>query len=69
MKEMQKKNQKIIVQIGAVIVVLFTLMIIAVGNMITMSSFSTALDSNMDMFNYYLETLGDNLNEYSHCPG
>lgn len=64
MKEKTKKNQKIIVQTGVVIVILFTLMTIAVGNMITMSSFSTALDSNMSMFTFYLETLGDNLNEY-----
>ncbi len=64
MKEKTKKNQKIIVQTGVVIVILLTLMTIAVGNMITMSSFSTALDSNMSMFTFYLETLGDNLNEY-----
>lgn len=63
-KDRPQKNQKIIVQTGVVIVILFALMTIAVGNMITMSSFSTALDSNMDMFTFYLESMGDNLNEY-----
>ncbi|MCR4589486.1 MAG: PP2C family protein-serine/threonine phosphatase [Lachnospiraceae bacterium] len=59
-----KKSHKIVVQIGLVIVVLFTLVIIAVGNMITMSSFSTALSSNITMFQYYMDNLSDNLEEY-----
>ncbi len=58
------KNQKILIQTGVVIIILFTLMTIAVGNMITMSSFSTALNSNMEMFEHYMDTLGENLNEY-----
>lgn len=63
-KKRSGKNQKILIQIGAVIIILFTLMTIAVGNMITMSSFSTALNSNMEMFEAYMNSLGDNLKDY-----
>ncbi len=57
-KKKSGKNQKILIQTGVVIIILFTLMTIAVGNMITMSSFSTALNSNMEMFEYYMDSLG-----------
>ncbi len=63
-KKRSSKNQKILIQTGVVIIILFTFMTIAVGNMITMASFSTALNSNMEIFEYIMDTLGDNLNEY-----
>ncbi|WP_051688498.1 PP2C family protein-serine/threonine phosphatase [Butyrivibrio sp. AE2032] len=63
-KKKSSRNQKILIQTGVVIIILFTLMTIAVGNMITMSAFSTSLNSNMKMFEKYMDSLGDNLNEY-----
>ena len=64
MAEPSKKNQKILVQIGLVIIFLFTIVIIAVGNMVTMSSFSTSLSGNISMFNSYMSTLADDLGRY-----
>ncbi len=63
-KARRKKGQKILIQIGVIIIVLFTLVTIAVGNMVTMSSFSTSLSSNITLFEYYLEMLIDNIEEY-----
>ncbi len=59
-----KNGHKIVLQIGAIIIVLFTLVTIAVGNMVTMSSFSTALSSNMALFSIYMENLGDTVEAY-----
>ncbi len=59
-----KKRRKIVVQIGAVIIILFTLITLAVGNMVTMASFSTALSGNMSMFQDYLSALSDELDDY-----
>ena len=58
------KRQKILIQMGVVMVLQFMLMTIAVGNMITMSSFSTSLSGNMESFEYLMLTLGDNLTSY-----
>ncbi len=63
-KETGKKKQKILIQIGAIIIVLFTLVTVAVGNMITMASFSTALSSNMTTFVYIMENLIDGMDDY-----
>ena len=59
-----KKRRKIVVQIGAVIIILFTLITLAVGNMVTMASFSTALSGNISMFGDYLNALSDELDDY-----
>ncbi|MCR4907632.1 MAG: hypothetical protein K5985_02310 [Lachnospiraceae bacterium] len=47
-----------------VIIILFTLVIIAVGNMVTMSSFSTSLSNNITMFTRYMSALSDDLKRY-----
>ncbi len=60
----RKKGQKIVVQIGAIIIVLFALVTMAVGNMVTMASFSTALSTNMTMFENYMDTLASYMDEY-----
>ena len=60
----RKKRNKIVVQLGAFIIVLFTLVTMAVGNMVTMASFSTALHANMFLFEYYMEGLEDVMGEY-----
>ncbi len=39
--KVKKRGQKILIQIGAIMIILFTLVTIAVGNMVTMASFST----------------------------
>ena len=59
-----KKRNKVVVQLGAFIIILFTLVTIAVGNMVTMASFSTALHANMYLFEYYMEGLEDVMGEY-----
>ncbi len=46
------------------IIILFTLVIIAVGNMVTMSSFSTSLSNNITMFTRYMSALSDDLKRY-----
>ena len=63
-KPKSKRGQKILIQVGVVMIVLFTLLTLAVGNMITMSAFSTSLDGNVSMFTYYISTLSDRLEEY-----
>ena len=63
-KSKSKRGQKILIQIGVVMIVLFTLLTLAVGNMITMSAFSTSLDSNVSMFDHYMLTLADRIGEY-----
>ncbi len=67
-KSTGKKKQKILVQIGVIIIVLFTLVTVAVGNMITMASFSTALSSNMTSFVYIMENMIDNMDDYRSLP-
>ena len=64
MGEISNKSQKIVIQIGVVIIVLFTIVIIAVGNMVTMSSFSTSLSNNVTMFTRYMTALSDDLGRY-----
>ena len=59
-----EKRRKIVVQIGAVIIILFTLITLEVGNMVTMASFSTALSGNINMFGEYLGALSDELDDY-----
>ena len=49
MFDTSNKNQKILIQIGLDIIVLFTIVIIAVGNMVTMSSFSTSGPSRVKL--------------------
>ena len=46
------------------IIILFSVVIIAVGNMVTMSSFSTSLSNNITMFINYMSDLSDDLEEY-----
>ncbi|MBR2186920.1 MAG: SpoIIE family protein phosphatase [Lachnospiraceae bacterium] len=60
----KSSNRKILVQIGLVIIILFSVVIIAVGNMVTMSSFSTSLSNNVTMFIDYMSDLSDDLEEY-----
>ncbi len=67
-KATKKKKQKILIQIGVIIIVLFTLVTVAVGNMITMASFSTALSSNMTSFVYIMENLIDDMDDYRSLP-
>ena len=58
------KNHKILIQIGLVIIALFTIVIIAVGNMVTMSSFSTSLSNNIPLFTNHMSTLSGELESY-----
>ena len=58
------KNHKILIQIGLVIIALFTIVIIAVGNMVTMSSFSTSLSNNITLFTNHMSTLSGELESY-----
>ncbi len=67
-KNGKKKRQKILIQIGVIIILLFTAVTLAVGNMITMSSFSTSLSGNMTMFTYSLETLIENMEDHASLP-
>ena len=62
--KISRNKQLILVQTGFVIIVLFSFLVIAVGNMITMSSFSTALSGNLSMFEIYMNNLGDDFKEY-----
>ncbi len=64
MFDTSNKNQKILIQIGLVIIVLFTIVIIAVGNMVTMSSFSTSLTNNLTMFTNYMSELSDDISKF-----
>ncbi|MBO6137496.1 MAG: PP2C family protein-serine/threonine phosphatase [Lachnospiraceae bacterium] len=63
-KNTGKKEGRIVVEIGAFIIVLFTLVTIAVGNMVTMASFSTALNANLYLYEYYMGNLEDIMGEY-----
>ena len=66
-KSIRKKGHKIVVQIGAIIIVLFALVTMAVGNMVTMASFSTALSTNMTMFENYMDTQEGKKLPVMHC--
>ena len=63
-----KRGQKILIQIGAIIIVLFTLVTIGVGNMVTMASFSTSLGSNMTIFSSIMEYIIESMKEYESLP-
>ena len=63
-----KRGHKILVQIGAIIIALFTLVTIAVGNMVTMASFSTALESNMTIFTSLMEYIIEDMESYESMP-
>ena len=62
--KVKRKGHKIVVQIGAIIIVLFTIVTLEVGNMVTMASFSTALSTNMTMFENYMDTIASNMGNY-----
>ena len=59
-----KRGHKILIQIGLIIIILFTIVTLAVSNMVTMASFSTALSGYMYMFADYMENLADGVKEY-----
>ncbi|MBQ7615180.1 MAG: PP2C family protein-serine/threonine phosphatase [Butyrivibrio sp.] len=63
-KKISRKKQLILVQTGLVITLLFSLLVVAVGNMITMSAFSTALSGNLSMFEIYMQTVADEFGYY-----
>lgn len=63
-KKIKAPRNKILIEIGIVIVVLFAIFTIAIGNMVRMASFSTALSCNIDLFDDSLETISDVVSSY-----
>ena len=64
----KKRGHKILIQIGAIMIILFTLVTVAVGNMVTMASFSTSLGNNMTIFKSMMEYIIESMKEYESLP-
>ena len=58
-----KKRQKILIQTGAVLFILFAFLTISVRNMMTMSSFSAALTDNL-IYMKSTDTIAEDMKEY-----
>lgn len=60
----QRKHRKILFQTGVVIVALFSVMTLLVGNMITMSSFSTSLTNLAEIQLAYADEMNERITGY-----